>query len=202
MQFPAGAFDREDETDDAAFYVEPRLVTHIDDAAIAALTRFYRTVLPDGGVVADLLSSWVSHYPPDMQFAEFIGHGMNAAELAENPRFTRWFTQDLNADPRLPLDDASLDAATICVSIQYLTRPVETLADIRRCLKPGAPLVLSFSNRCFPTKAVRLWLALRSEDHPRLVEAYLAEAGFSAIETHPLVRAWPTDPMTAVVGRA
>jgi ubiquinone/menaquinone biosynthesis C-methylase UbiE len=131
-----------------------------------------------------------------------IGHGMNAVELAENPRFTRWFTHDLNADPRLPLEDAVLDAATLCVSIQYLTRPVDALADIRRCLKPGAPLVISFSNRCFPTKAVRLWMALRSEDHARLVEAYLAEAGFKSLKTHRLVPAWPTDPMTAVIGRA
>src|SRR6185437_7210946 len=99
------------------------LVFHIDDGAVAALTDFYRRTLPSGGVLLDLMSSWVSHLPPEMDFAEVIGHGMNPEELAANPRLNRWFVQNLNDDRRLPLDADSVDAVTICVSVQYLQRP-------------------------------------------------------------------------------
>lgn len=200
-RFPPGAFAREDESPDAEFYVEPRFKTHIDDPAIAALTGFYRQVLPPGGVVLDLMSSWISHYPEDIEFAEVIGHGMNAEELAANPRFSRWFLQDLNREPVLPLETASLDAATICVSIQYLQHPVDVLSDLARCLKPGAPLAVAFSNRCFPAKAVAIWRSLYPHQHAPLVETYLREAGYADIAVHRLRDGLISDPMTVVTGR-
>ncbi len=199
---PGWAFDKEDPADDAGFYAEARLVTHIDDAAIAALTDFYRQVLPAGGVILDLMSSWVSHLPDDVSYAEVIGHGMNAEELAANPRLARWFVQDLNRQPALPLAVESLDAAMICVAIQYLQRPVEVLSEVRRVLKPGAPLVISFSNRCFPTKAVQVWLALDTPGHARIVELYLGAAGFAEVATQVLKDGRAGDPMLAVIGRA
>ena len=198
---PAWAFDKEDAGNDLDFYAEARLVTHIDDGAIAALTGFYRAVLPPGGVICDLMSSWISHLPEDVEKAQVIGHGMNAEELAANPRLTRWFVQDLNADPRLPLGDASLDAAMICVGVQYLQDPIPVLADVARVLKPGAPLIVSFSNRCFPTKAVAVWLRLNDAGHAELVRLYLEAAGFARIETHVLSDGSRCDPMYAVVGR-
>src|SRR5437588_7066943 len=118
LGLPSGAFAKLDAEEDELFYEPPRLVQHIDDGAIAALTGWYRAVLPAGGVLLDLMSSWVSHLPPEIGYGEVIGHGMNAAELAANPRFDRWFLQNLNRETRLPLADASLDAAMICVSIQ------------------------------------------------------------------------------------
>ena len=126
-ELPSAAFDKEDGGDDAAFYADARLLTHIDEAAIEALTDVYRQILPPGGVIADLMSSWVSHLPPEIDYAHVIGHGMNARELAANPRLTRWFVQDFNQDQRLPLDDASVDAVTMCVSIQYLQHPIPLL---------------------------------------------------------------------------
>jgi SAM-dependent methyltransferase len=198
---PPWAFDKEDAGNDLDFYAEARLVTHIDDGAIAALTQLYRALLPPGGAICDLMSSWVSHLPDDVAYAEVIGHGMNAEELAANPRLTRWFVHDLNADPRLPLDDASLDAALICVGVQYLQNPVPVLADVRRTLRPGAPLIVSFSNRCFPTKAVAVWLRLNDAGHAALVRLYLEAAGFNDIETHVLSDGGRCDPMYAVVGR-
>ncbi len=199
--FPSGAFAKEDPGDDADFYAEARLETHIDDAAIAALTDFYRVALPPGGVVLDLMSSWISHLPDEVTYGEVIGHGMNAEELAANPRLDRWFIQDLNQDPILPLAEASLDAATICVGVQYLQQPVDVMRDLARTLRPGAPLVISFSNRCFPTKAVALWLNLGPRDHARLVDMYLRAAGFADVQIHILRDGRTSDPMTAVVGR-
>jgi SAM-dependent methyltransferase len=203
LGLPEGAFGKIDAEEDEFFYEPPRLVCHIDDGAIAALTGFYRGILPAGGVLLDLMSSWVSHLPPEIAYAEVVGHGMNAEELAANPRLSRWFTRNLNRDPRLPLPDNSLDAAMICVSVQYLQQPVAVLRDVVRVLRPGSPLVISFSNRCFWTKAVAIWRALDDDGHARLVEQYLRHAGFEQIESHRLAE-WVedvSDPMTAVVGR-
>jgi hypothetical protein len=199
---PSWAFEKEDPDDDAAFYAEARLVTHIDDGAIAALTEFYRRTLPAGGVVLDLMSSCVSHLPADVAYGEVIGHGMNAEELAANPQLTRWFIHDLNRDPALPLAPASVDAAMICVGVQYLQRPVPVFRDLTRVLKPGAPLVVSFSNRCFPTKAVAIWMRLDDRGHAALVEVYLKSAGFNDVSVHVLADGSRSDPLIAVVGRA
>jgi SAM-dependent methyltransferase len=199
---PPWSFQKDDADDDAAFYAEARLTTHIDDGAIAALTDFYRRALPAGGVVLDLMSSCVSHLPDDVAYAEVIGHGMNAEELAANPRLNRWFIHDLNREPALPLESASLDAATICVGVQYLQQPVAALGEVRRVLKPGAPLVVSFSNRCFPTKAVAIWMRLDDRGHAALVELYLTSAGFSDVAVHVLADGRHSDPLFAVVGQA
>jgi hypothetical protein len=203
LALPPGAFGKIDAEEDEVFYEPPRLVCHIDDGAIAALTEFYRGLLPAGGVLLDLMSSWVSHLPPEVTFAEVIGHGMNATELAANPRLNRWFIQNLNRDPKLPLSDAGTDAAMICVSVQYLQEPVAVLREVARLLRPGAPLVISFSNRCFWTKAVAIWRALDDDGHAHLVKHYLHHAGFEQVETHRLAE-WVedvSDPMIAVVGR-
>jgi SAM-dependent methyltransferase len=204
LGLPPGAFARIDEEDDEAFYEPARLVTHIDDHAVRVLTGLYREVLPAGGVLLDLMSSWVSHLPADIDYAEVIGHGMNAEELAANKRLSRWFVQNLNRDPKLPLTDRSVDAAMICVSIQYLQQPVAVLRDVTRVLRPGAPLVISFSNRCFWTKAVAVWRGLDDNGHARLVELYLNHAGFEQIETRRLCPYIEDeqDPMHAVIGRA
>ncbi len=199
---PANSFDRLDEDDDRAFYAPARLVTHIDDAAIAALTAYYRELLAPGSAVLDLMSSWVSHLPPELTLGEVLGQGMNAEELAANPRLTRWWVQNLNRDPALPLPDASLDAVLCCVSVQYLKRPFEVFAEVRRVLKPGAPFAVSFSNRCFPTKAVAIWRALDTEGHAALVRMYLDRAGFNHIEAHLLADGRGGDPLVVVGGLA
>ena len=201
-ELPPGAFRKADPGDDAAFYAPPRLVTHIDDAATRALTAHYRATLPSGGVVLDLMSSWVSHLPPDVAFAEVIGHGMNLEELKANPRLTRRFVQDLNRSPVLPLEEASCDAALCCVGVQYLQQPVEVFAAVMRVLRPGAPFIVSFSNRCFPTKAVAIWRALDARGQVELVRLYFERAGFTDIQVDVLQDGPASDPLTAVTGRA
>ncbi|WP_375397320.1 class I SAM-dependent methyltransferase [uncultured Sphingomonas sp.] len=201
-ELPAGAFAKQDAGDDLAFYAPPRLVHHIDEGAIAALTRCYRELLPDGGRVLDLMSSWVSHLPTDRTYPDVVGHGMNAEELAANPRLDRWFVQDLNRSPMLPLESRSFDAALCCVGVQYLQRPVEVFAEVRRVLTERAPFIVSFSNRCFSTKAVAIWRALDTEGHAALVRLYLERAGFGQITVEMLVDGRKSDPLVALVGRA
>lgn len=199
--FPPGAFARVDEGCDLAFYAPPRLVTHIDDGAIAALTECYRGLLPSGGTVIDLMSSWVSHLPPELELAECVGHGMNVEELAANPRLTWRFIQDLNRNTALPLEDGGFDAALCCASVQYLQQPIEVFAEVRRALRPGAPFIVSFSNRCFPTKAVAIWRALNIAQHATLVSLYAQRAGFAEVEARLLAHGGDGDPLVAVIAR-
>ncbi len=200
-ELPPDAFLKEDAGDDAAFYAPARLVTHIDEAATRALTAYYRATLPAGSVLLDLMSSWVSHLPPEVSFAEVIGQGMNAEELRANPRLSRSFVQDLNRMPTLPLEADSYDAALCCVGVQYLQRPVEVFAEVLRVLRPGAPLIVSFSNRCFQTKAVAIWRSLDTRGHAALVRLYLERAGFEDIHAEALRDGSESDPLIAVTGR-
>ena len=201
-ELPEQSFTKADTAPDLGFYAQPRLVHHIDDIAVAAVTALYRTLLPPGGTVLDCMSSWVSHLPDDVTYGEVIGQGMNADELAANPRLDRWFVQDLNQEPDLPLPEASVDAACQCVGVQYLQRPAEVFAGLHRILRPGAPMVVTFSNRCFPTKAVAIWQALRPSDQQRLVGLYLSRAGFQDVTAATLVPGTTSDPLWAVYGRA
>lgn len=201
-ELPKTAFAKQDTGDDLAFYAPPRLVTHLDEVATAALTGFYRTMLPEGGRVLDLMSSWVSHLPEDRTYGEVVGHGMNAEELGANPRLARWFVQDLNQNPVLALDDQSFDAALACVGVQYLQRPAAVFTEVRRVLVTGAPFIVSFSNRCFPTKAVEVWRALDINGHAALVKLYLERAGFTDIQVGLLADGRTSDPLVAATGRA
>lgn len=201
-ELPAGAFGKLDTGDDLAFYAPPRLVTHIDEAATAALTRLYRERLLDGHRLLDLMSSWVSHLPEDRAYGEVVGHGMNAAELAANARLTEWFVQNLNEDAMLPLDDQRFDAALCCVGVQYLQQPQAVFREVRRVLVRGAPFIVSFSNRCFPTKAVAIWRTLDISGQAALVKLYLERAGFSAITVNLLADGTRGDPLLAVTGQA
>jgi SAM-dependent methyltransferase len=173
--FPPAAYARDDESPDGGFYGFPRKVVHIDDGAISALGRVYGEVLPPGGRILDLMSSWRSHLPPGKR--EVVGLGMNAEEMADNPQLTRFVVHDVNRDPALPFADADFDAAICAVSIQYVLHPLRLFREVARVLKPGAPFVVSFSNRCFPTKAVAVWLDTTEEQHLELVRAYFDKAG-------------------------
>lgn len=198
---PPGAFAKQDDTDDAVFYAPPRFVTHIDDTAIAALTAYYAMTLRPGAVVLDLMSSWVSHLPADLAFREVIGHGMNRQELAANRRLDRWFVQDLNREPRLPLDAASCDAVLCCVGVQYLQRPVEVFSEVRRALREDGVLAVSYSSRCFPTKAIAAWLMLDMAGRAELIGSCLARAGFASVTTRRLAAGTRADPLVVVEGR-
>ncbi|WP_310394675.1 methyltransferase domain-containing protein [Hymenobacter sp.] len=202
--FPAHAFRRQDETPDADFYHHPRFVTHIDEAAIAAVTQLYREYFRPGTDLLDLMSSWVSHLPPEVPYRRVVGLGMNAAELRGNPRLHAHVVQDLNQQPALPFADAEFDGAAICVSVDYLTQPVAVLRELARVLRPGAPLVITFSNRCFPSKAIAAWHHLDDRGHLALVRQYLLAAGdWHSIELLDRSPQPPgrSDPLFAVVAR-
>jgi SAM-dependent methyltransferase len=201
--FPQGTFRRQDESPDAHFYQQPRFVTHLDDAASAAVTQLYREYFVPDSTLLDLMSSWVSHLPAEVPYRRVVGLGMNEKELRANPRLADYVVQDLNQQPALPFDDSTFDGAAICVSIDYLTQPVLVLRELARVLRTGAPLVITFSNRCFPSKAVAAWHALDDRGHVALVEQYLQAAGqwhpIELLDRSPAPRR--SDPLFAVIGK-
>ena len=175
----------------------------IDAAAIAAVTELYREILPPGGAILDLMSGWVSHFPPEIPYSRVVGVGLNSRELAENPFLDEWHVQDLNCDPRLPFATAEFDGAAICVAIQHLTRPCEVICEAGRVLKPGAPLIVTFSNRCVPTPAIGCWCLLDDTGHLCLIAQHFVQAG-NWRDIRCLDRTPPGggDPLYAVIGRS
>jgi len=176
--YTAADLNRLDNSDDASFYAQPRFVAHIDDRAIESLTAFYSDEFAamgageDGLDVLDTCSSWISHLPTDAAYGRVAGLGMNAAELEKNVQLTETCVRDLNVDPTLPYDDESFDVVCNVVSVDYLVKPQEFFAEVHRVLRPGGRALISFSNRCFQTKAVAMWLQADDIDKLTIVASY------------------------------
>ncbi len=201
-----------DPTKDSDFYAFPRFVTHVDQGFIDRLTALYREILSPNTRILDLMSSWVSHLPEEMEFEHIEGHGMNGEELAKNPRLDSYFIQDLNAQPKLPLEDSSFDAVLITVSVQYLQYPEAIFAELYRILRPHGLVVVSFSNRMFYQKAIAAWRDNSDLGRVSLVKSYFKSvAGFREVQA--IVRPATTpsflqmlgimvaDPFYAVIGK-
>ena len=186
-----------DTGNDESFYRSPRFVTHADDDFLARLTELYASVMSPGDRVFDAMSSWVSFLPPP-SFNRVVGHGLNRAELEANEQLDEFFVQDFNADQTLPLGDEQFDIVCCALSVQYLQYPGAIFTEFERILAPGGSVVVSFTNRMFPTKAVRAWRSRSMDERAALVEEYLTTSGFSQIER--VVDQPGSDPFYAVIG--
>eukprot|EP00197_Chlamydomonas_leiostraca_P015305 CAMPEP_0202859166 /NCGR_PEP_ID=MMETSP1391-20130828/1404_1 /ASSEMBLY_ACC=CAM_ASM_000867 /TAXON_ID=1034604 /ORGANISM="Chlamydomonas leiostraca, Strain SAG 11-49" /LENGTH=274 /DNA_ID=CAMNT_0049538177 /DNA_START=171 /DNA_END=996 /DNA_ORIENTATION=+ len=203
--FRPADFQRYDEQPDTVFYSQPRYVAHIDEHAINALTRFYGQNFPESGrtdtALLDICSSWISHYPQGYTAGKVAGLGMNEDELKRNTQLTEWVVRDLNADPRLPYPDNTFDVVTNAVSVDYLNKPLEVFREMHRVLKPGGTAYMSFSNRCFPTKAIQIWTSTGDADHVWIVGSYFhysVESGWGAPKCADITPTTRTDPMYVV----
>lgn len=199
---PPQAFERHDEAPDALFHRVPRMEPSVDARAREALRGLYAELLAPGMRVLDLMSSRHSHLPDDMVL-EVRGHGMNRDELEANPALARRFVQDLNVDPVLPLHDRAFDAVLCAFAVQYLRRPTAALGEAARVLRSRRPLVVSFTERCFESKAVTVWRVLDAGERARYVELAMAEVGLLDTEVRELVSPDEAgDPLWTVIGRA
>lgn len=169
---------------DAAFYAMPRMVSHIDRTGSLQIAKLYGRLLPAGDRVLDLMASWESHLPQEHILGEVVGLGMNAEELAANPLFAEHRVHDLNLQPRLPYGDGEFDAVICSLSVEYLVKPFEVFAEVARVLRPGGRFVVTFSNRWFPPKAIRVWEGMHEFERPGLVTEYFLRDGlFGEVET-------------------
>ncbi len=200
--WPQEFFECEDPTPDEQFYREPRKVVHLDMYALQAVTDLYRELVPAGGVILDLMSSWRSHLPSEAKYQRVIGLGLNAEEMADNPDLSEHVVHNLNLGEPLLFEDNLFDAALCCVSVQYLQRPVEVFNEVARVLKPGAPFILTFSNRCFSTRAIKLWASTDDQAHMQIVALYFRASGqFDQLMYQDRSLGSQFDPLWAVWGR-
>ncbi len=212
--FSDGAFRRQDEQPDSIFYRNPRLVSHIDDTAREMIKNTYGRFLSDGMQVLDLMSSWQSHLPENLDLKRLVGLGLNESELKKNPRLTDYVIRDLNEVPNLPFGADSFDAVVTTVSVEYLIDPLAIFSEVQRILKRDGYFIVTFSNRWFPTKAIQVWSELHEFERMGLVlEFFLHTGGFKDLQTYS-IRGLPrphddryfpdllfSDPVYAVWGR-
>ncbi|MGD8933543.1 MAG: methyltransferase domain-containing protein [Gammaproteobacteria bacterium] len=170
-------FSRQDPSPDDEFYARPRLVDHLDKNCSQHIGELYRQLLPHDGRILDLMSSWVSHLPQEFSIAEITGLGMNPAELEQNPLLAHKVVHDLNRNPLMPFDNESFDGIICTASIEYLISPMAVFSELGRVLKPGAPLIITFSNRWFPPKAIKVWGHAHEFERLGLVLEYFINSG-------------------------
>ncbi len=180
------AWLRGDETSDATFYSTSRLVNHIDKQARHHLLSSTTGMLDTGTKVLDLMSSMESHLPDGVQVT---GLGMNEVEMQANPSLSDYVIHDLNLDPVLPFADETFDAVCCHLSIEYLLKPAQIFSEVARVLKPEGKVLVSFSNRWFPQKVVRIWQVLHEFERMRYVMAHM-ENDFADFTTTSF-RNWP-----------
>jgi FKBP-type peptidyl-prolyl cis-trans isomerase 2 len=212
--FSDNAFAREDDQPDAAFYRKPRFVQHIDDTAREMVRNTYGRFLTDGMNVLDLMSSWQSHMPADLRLDRLVGLGLNKAELAKNSQLSDRLVHDLNADAVLPFESDTFDVVVNTASVEYLTDPLAVFGEVLRVLRPDGYFIVTFSNRWFPPKAIKIWEELHEYERMGLVlEYFLRTGGFKDLQTY-AIRGLPrphddkyaselmySDPIYAVWGR-
>lgn len=183
--FSNNPFARRDEQNDYHFYDNPRLVYHLDETARDMLRDIYRRFVKDGAHVLDLMSSWVSHLAGVSKPKRISGLGMNRTELEQNQRLTDFQVHDLNTVPALPYKDRSFDVVICSVSVEYLTQPLQVFADVSRVLKPGGTFVVTFSNRWFPPKVIRIWERIHEFERVGLVvEYFIRSKAFNNLGTY------------------
>jgi SAM-dependent methyltransferase len=212
--FSDNGFERADGQPDAKFYQQPRFVHHIDATARAMVRNTYGRFLADGMHVLDLMSSWESHIPARLKLDRLIGLGLNADELKKNSQLSDFVVHDLNADTTLPFESNIFDAVVNTVSVEYLIDPLAVFREVYRILKPAGHFIITFSNRWFPAKAIRIWQELHEFERMGLVlEYFLRAGGFTDLQTYS-IRGLPrphddkyfpdllfSDPVYAVWGR-
>lgn len=206
--YTAEDFRRADESDDGYFYNEPRLCTHVDDGAIEALRRYYAEVFPTypDARILDICSSHICHYPEAKCWSHVSITGMNEYELKRNAQADDYVARNLNNTPELPFEASSFDIVTCTVSFDYLNKPLEVMREVGRVLKPGGSVILSTSNRCFPNKAVDIWLRTSDMEHILIYGSYIHFSGaFEPPEgrdiSPPLGRLGLGDPMYVIRAR-
>ena len=212
--FSPGAFTRDDEIPDALFYGKPRYVQHIDTTAIEMVKNTYGRFLEDDMQVLDLMSSWQSHLPENLNFKGVVGLGLNENELRKNSRLTETVVQDLNLKSKMPFESNSFDAVVCSVSVEYLVDPLAVFAEVARILRPDGYFILTFSNRWFPTKAINIWKELHEFERMGLVlEYFIRSGGFKNLQTYSIrglprphddkyfPDLWYSDPIYAVWGQ-
>ena len=179
----------------------------VEEAARAAEEKgeeFAMPAMPEGDDASDL-SSTLSITPA---YARIAGLGMNKQELKANKDLTEWKVYDLNKmvlmkkKLRLPYDDETFDFVTCALSIDYFVDPLALAREMRRVVhQQSGVAILTFSNRMFPTKAIKLWRDATEATRVEIARNVLHFAGFEIVEAFEIIApGGDSDPLWAVHG--
>lgn len=183
--FNPDAFMREDQGPDAHFYSKPRFVQHIDNTAIEVIKATYSRYMQDDMQVLDLMSSWQSHLPEGPKLGRVAGLGLNEQELRRNRSLSEWVVQDLNQSSVLPFESNTFDMVINTVSVEYVVDPLAMFKEVQRVLRPKGYFLVSFSNRWFETKAVKIWKEIHEFERMGMVlELFMRTEGFIDLQTY------------------
>ncbi|WP_033398404.1 methyltransferase domain-containing protein [Desulfospira joergensenii] len=212
--FSGNSLDRRNPDPDPDFYRIHRFVPHIDARASRNLSEIYAELLCPGARVLDLMAGWESHLPRDLDLSSVHGIGLNKNELESNPCLSSHHLQDLNENRDLDFEDQTFDAVICSLSVEYLVHPFPIFKEAARILKPGGVFAVTFSNRWFPEKAVRIWEDLHDFERMGMVKEYFLGSGkYESVSTqsrrgcprpyqdryYPRMRL--SDPVYAVIGK-
>jgi SAM-dependent methyltransferase len=118
---------------------------------------------------------------------------------ADLRRFPLWAQS-----PKMPYEENSFDVVTCVVSVDYLNKPLEVFKEVARVLRPGGKFIISQSNRCFPTKAIAIWLQTNDLEHTFIIGSYFHYSGAFkpafAKDISPKGGLFPSDPMYIIQG--
>ena len=184
--FSARCFQRLDEGDDAEFFGEPSLTPFWDQRALLEVSKLYQRLIPPRADILDLMAG--VHSPlqqTDLQVASLHCAGLNAEELEHNPICHQRRVLDVNRIQALPYQNQQFDVVLIHAAIEYVIQPQLLFSEISRVLRPAGRIIVSFSNRYLPEKAIRLWIEAYDFERTAIVLSYLrASRGFTNFSSH------------------
>ncbi len=176
-ELPPDSFVRADDTDDAVFYARERMVHHLDSVARSTVEELIgHLIIEDNPVLLDLMASCDSHIPESVKPSRVVGLGLNERELASNSALNDFVIHDLNKNPELPFEEETFDVVLCTVSVDYMTDPRRVFSEVGRILKPGGMFLVTFSNRFFQEKVVKIWRHATGRQRINLVETYFEDS--------------------------
>ena len=181
--FSGSPFEKNGAPSDEIFYKKARITAHTDSLCRKNLKNIHKQILKPGSKVLDLMTSVYSHYPEEIEL-DAAGIGMNMEEMNNNSRLNKKIVKDINKEPEIPFEDEKFDVVTCSMSVEYMTRPIEIFQEVKRVLKKGGTFAVSFSNRWFPGKEIKIWGSLHEYERMGLVcEYFHSVKGFTNLKT-------------------
>ena len=170
---------KQDETNDMEFYSTPKFVYHLDSNFRKNLSSLYQKEIQNNSVVLDLMSSWDSYLPKNINYKKVLGHGLNKEELDRNKVFDNYWIQNFNQNQKIPLENDTIDYCLMVAAWQYLQYPEKIAEEIARILSKQGKFIISFSNRAFWHKAPNIWTYSNENERIIYVRNILVANGFS-----------------------
>ena len=167
-----------DESNDSLFYSSPKFVYHLDSNFRQNLSKLYEEEIKNNSTVLDLMSSWDSYLPKNVNYKKVIGHGLNKEELEKNKAFDNYWVQNFNINQKIPLENETIDFCLMVAAWQYLQYPEKISEEIARILNQNGKFIIAFSNRAFWHKAPNIWTYSSEIERIEYVRDILVKNGF------------------------